>query len=127
MAAWGPDSFQNDLSTEYAGWLAQVAVCPILIEKIDVSDTSFVKHKYAYYIDRFRAAVELMCWIETSTSFNFSKGYWQLALEKLKSCATNQEWLDCWSNLNSKKRSNYINSVLKQCELVEKLMNEAND
>lgn len=125
MAAWGPKSFDNDLSFDYINAIVNLHICPLIIEVVN-NDTKYRKHKLAYYYDRFRAAIELMILFETNKIYSFSKGYYDLAIEKLLILMSDQTWLDCWDNITHSKSKNYLDDCKKQLDILCNLQSNAN-
>lgn len=148
MAAWGFKPHQNDLAKDWLTTLLNTNVYPIILEKVDLTDrenskidlaldkdssddltyfpANTLKHKYAYYIDRFRMAVELMIMLDKSGSYSFAKGYYQIVLEKLYICSS-KKWTNCWENDQGKNVVSYKEDVWRQIEEVKLLLKKVKD
>jgi hypothetical protein len=113
MSAWGYGPFQNELAQDYVSHVVVERIHPLLVEAVD-HDTQHTKHKWAYYYDRFRAAVELMILLETSGAYKFSVGFYDLAIEKLRKLRANTLWSASWDNVTHSKSANYQRDVDRQ-------------
>jgi hypothetical protein len=126
MAAWGPKPFDNELSNDYILSLVNANIHAVILEPVD-RNTQYLKHKLAYYYDRFRAAIELMILFETNGVFKFAKGYYDLAIEKMISIYRDEQWANSWDNETKSKSTNYINDLNRQIEILKELRDKARE
>lgn len=123
MSVCGPKPFDNQIAQDYILTLVNSNIHNIILEPID-RNTDFIKHKLAYYYDRFRAAVELMILFETNNVYKFSKGYYDLAIEKLTRIKKDYWWINTWDNFSGLKSYNYnldIDNQLSKLQTLQKL------
>jgi len=113
MAAWGYKPFENQLAQDYVTRIVVEHLHPILVEVVECS-TSHKMHKWAYYYDRFRAAVELMILLETSGAYRFAAGFYALAIEKLVALREDDSWRAAWDDKSGTKSRNYVADVDRQ-------------
>lgn len=134
MAAWGPGAFDNELATDYIKVLVETQISPIIIEPV-TRDTEFLKHKLAYYYDRFRAAVAMMILLENMGYYRFAKGYYQLAIEKLSGILADGAWFTSWGGYEtgqntlglSKRGKNYAEDIKRQLAQLLELESKARE
>lgn len=139
MAAWGPGSFDNDLASEYILTLVNTQIHPLILEEVPTLSShthgnDVIKHKCAYYYDRFRAAIELMILFEENDVYSFAKGYYDLAIKKAQRIIADGDWMYSWggavlmggvfTTLN-KKGKNYVADIERQIKLLEELRDKA--
>ena len=126
MSAWGPKAFENDLSKDYILTIVNSHIHPIIIEPVE-DNTSYKKHKLAYYYDRFRSAIELMILFDQNNVFKFAKGYYDLAIEKLDKIMQDKNWLSYWDNESKSKSKNYLIDCSVQLQTLKILRDKAKD
>jgi hypothetical protein len=127
MAAWGAKPFQNELASDYMLTIVNTHIHPVIVEHIvkpSIED-NLLKHKLAYYYDRFRAAVELMIMFESIGSYKFAKGYYDIAIEKLTYIRYDINWALSWDNKSGSKDKNYKNDIDRQLEILKEFRDKA--
>lgn len=137
MAAWGPNSDQNDLSRLFILDILETKIYPEILKPFSC-DTyirvwSDVKHERAYFYDRFRIALDLLIDYNQKGYCETAKGYWLIAVDKLKHISNDTTWFASWNGLQdstksrNKRGENYYESIQKQYKIVFDLLSRSKD